>query len=469
MKSYINEEIKRKIGYEYIVEQLVILSPYGKERLNKLAPFTSKEELAKEYSLIDFFIKHLHSLKRLEIILSKFKNILSTICRCEKGYILNIIELYEVKMQVINIEQLRKECTSFKKSYLNLQDCSNIISLLSDSDNITYDFYLYDSYSEKLRNYRKEKRKIEKQIQLALNEEKAKLQIKRAKYVSLEETEENKVKSYLSQEIKKILPILKYNINIIGHIDLLIAKAKLIEKYKAIKPIMSEDRLLIKGMQNPLVRKQVEDKNLIYAKNDIELKSGTTILTGANMSGKSSVLKTIALNVYLAQVGFYVFADLAEIPLVKGIKYLGNEASDIHGYSTFAQEIVNLNETINEIKKDRLLICVDEFARTTNPYEGEKFVKTLAKFTQNYSSLTIIATHYDGVADRKMQHYQIKGIKDFDDLKHEDVLKNFNHYMDYSLKKVKHDIMVPQEAYKVATLLNIDKEFKQILDSCYEE
>lgn len=464
-----NDDIKRKIGYEDLIEQLLILSPYGKERLNKLELFTSKEELIKEYQLIEIFINNLSKVKQIEIVISKLKNILPTINNCEKGFVLNIVELYEVKMQAIQMDKLKELITNNFDEYFYLEDCSKIISLLSDRGKITYDFYLYDSYSEKLRNYRLDKRKIEKEINNRNEKDIDNLQEQRAKIVSLEKAEEEKVKKYLSLELRKLMSILKHNIKIISHIDLLIAKAKLAVKYKGVKPQISSDKLIFKGMNHPLIKKNVEEKKLIYTKNNIELESGTTILTGANMSGKSSILKTLALNVYLGLLGFYVFADYAEIPLVKGIKYLGTEINEIHGYSNFGQEIISLNEIIKEMKKERLLICVDEFARTTNPNEGEKFVRALANFAQKFSSFTIIATHYDGIPDEFMGHYQIKGLKDFEHISSDDILGDFNRYMDYTLEKVAHSKSVPQEAYKVCVLLNIDKDFKQVLDNCYEE
>lgn len=467
MICFVKDEILEKIGYTYILESLPIISPYGKEYLKSLVPFTNKEKLEKEYDLIQFFREKLTNSFEIEIILKKLKNILPTILRCEQGLILNVVELYEIKMQALQMKQLKKVLSKY--NVFDIYDTERIITLLSDAGKTTYDFYLYESYSNKLKEYRIKKREIEKEIALALDNEKDKLLIERAKIVSLEEDEEKQIRTYLSNELKKEMVKFKQNIKVIGHIDLLIAKTKLANKYQARRPFISDNKILFRGMFHPLIKEKVEEKKLTYTKNDIELILGATILTGANMSGKSTILKTLALNVYLAQLGFYVFAEEAFLPLIEGIRFLGYEKSNTHGYSTFGQEIISLNEVINDMKKYKLLICVDEFARTTNPKEGEKFVSALINYVKSCSSYTIVATHYDIEVDNDINHYQIKGLKDYEKLNKDDVLANFNRYMDYTLMKVNFKMEVPKEAYRVSQLLNIDEDFLRILDEYYKE
>ena len=76
---------------------------------------------------------------------------------------------------------------------------------------------------------------------------------------------------------------------------------------------------------------------------------------------------------------------------------------------------------------------------------------------------------YDFEIDEEINHYQIRGLKDYQQLNKEDVLSNFNRYMDYALMKVSYKTRVPKEAYRVSQLLSIDEDFLRILDEYYKE
>jgi len=89
----------------------------------------------------------------------------------------------------------------------------------------------------------------------------------------------------------------------------------------------------------------VKTKNKKYTPISIRLNIGTTMITGANMGGKSVALKTIAENVLLFQMGFFVFAKYASIPLLDFIFFVSDDVQDISkGLSTFGAEIIKLKE-----------------------------------------------------------------------------------------------------------------------------
>ncbi|QVK19101.1 DNA mismatch repair protein MutS [Mycoplasmatota bacterium] len=472
MNKFINGQVKKVISFNDLMKEITIHSAYGNFFLHHLTPFDSKDELLKEYHLIEKFIQHFNDFDKLERILDKFKDIKLTLKNCKEGKILDIVDLYEIKIQAIYMNELKKVFNPFDIELLTMNDCQDIIQLLSSSNNdITTDFTIYNSYSEHLKEIRLEKRKIEHQYFKADDKNREQLQILRSKYVILEADEELKVRKKLTHQLQNMVCKMEDNISKISHIDVLIGKAKMAVKYHAVKPTISENLLSLVDMENPLIKNQVEQLGNHYTKNSIEMYQGTTILTGANMSGKSSVIKTVALNVCLAHLGFYVFAKEAFIPIVSGIEYVGYESENvIHGLSSFGFEIASINNTIEKMKKNTYLICVDEFARSTNPSEGQKFVKAFAEFSKNYSSYTLLATHYDGVVTSNMNHYQIEGLKDEEiDSVTIHSIKDFNRFMNYTLKKVTKIEQVPKEAYKVSVLLDIDKDFKAYLDKCYEE
>lgn len=470
MNQFVSEKVSEVIGFTYIMNQLEIKCPYGNKYMkNVLGNMDiNKEKLETEYSLIKQFIDKLLNIERLVSTLGKFKDITHTLIYCSKGKVLDIVELYEVKIQAIFINELIETLDNLNITSIKLEKCCSIIELLSPDSIITNDFYIYPSYSKKLKSIREEKRNIEHEFfntsDEVLREE---LKLKRSKYVILEAEAELNVRIDLSAKLKEMIDIMIENSKIIGHIDFLVAKAKLAHKYSGAEPTISESSLSLVEMCNPYIKEDVEKFGNYYTENSIVMNEGTTIITGANMSGKSSVIKTIALNVLLSHFGFFVFAKKAVIPIVSGIEYIGVEnLGSMHGLSSFGFEITKLNEIIAKIKCTKYLICVDEFARSTNPSEGQKFVKAFVEFSNNFNSFTILSTHYDGVYVEDINHYQIVGLKEDEKVSS---INDINRLMDYSLKKVSYRSEVPKEAYKVSLLLKIDNDFKQYLDKCYME
>ncbi len=464
MNNFISDDALNIIGYQDIIEELTLYSPYGINVLHTLKPFDNVLALEEELALLDLFIERINDLENIKTILSKFKNIKGILRNCKQGYVLEIEDLYEIKLQAIYMDELRDFLEKYKVNMF-LNDCQKIIALLSENEDITYDYFIYDRYSDKLKEIRSEKRKIEHKYHFNSHNEDNALMELRNKYVILELEEEFKIRQKLSQELQLFIDDLNVNISIIGRIDLLMGKAKLAVKYNAVKPQFG-DGLCLKQMFHPIIRSNVLNQGNSYTENSIELHSGTTVVTGANMSGKSSVLKTIALNVLLAHLGFFLFCEEAVIPLLDGIEFINhNTTDDKHGLSHFGYEIIAINHTIGKMRQGQFLVCIDEFARSTNHTEGQKFVSALAELANSYRSFTILTTHYDGVIKDGMSHYQIEGLKEIDF----NEINNINNYMDYRLKKVTITHSVPKEAYKVAVLLNLDKEFKNLLDKFYKE
>jgi len=470
INNFIDEHIKEIIGFNYVLQQLTIHTPYGNSYIQNLIPL-NKEQLLSEFKLMQQFIHHIDQFSKIESILDQFKDITTTLKNCEDGNILDIIDLYEIKIQAISMNELTDAFNHLNIGVLTIKNCQDIISLLSDDSNLSNDFTVYNSYSNDLKQIRLEKRKIEHHFFQANEEEREKLQILRSNYVMLEAKEELKVRSKLSQQLKKMIHKMQDNVKRISHIDVLIGKAKLAVKYSAVMPSLTNNEISLVDMKNPFVKYQVEQIGNNYTLNSINLNQGITLLTGANMSGKSSIIKTVALNVYLAQLGFFVFAKSAEIPIVLGIEYIGYETKNkMHGLSSFGHEINSINKAIKKMKLGTHLICIDEFARSTNPSEGQKFVKAFALFAQTFSTYSLLATHYDGIATHHMNHYQIAGLKEEEmDLNAVYSISDFNRFMNYSLKKVTNNEMVPKEAYKVSILLDVDKDYKAYLDKCYKE
>jgi DNA mismatch repair protein MutS2 len=151
----------------------------------------------------------------------------------------------------------------------------------------------------------------------------------------------------------------------IGKLDVLIAKANLAIKYNAVKPtINNKNRICFENLVDPNLKEILNSQNKEYIPISIDIDNKITIISGANMGGKSVSMKTIALNLYLFQCGFYVFAEEANLCVLDFIYLISDDMQDINkGLSTFGAEIIKLKEIIKLMKVRDGFVALDEFAR----------------------------------------------------------------------------------------------------------
>ena len=142
----------------------------------------------------------------------------------------------------------------------------------------------------------------------------------------------------------------------------------------------------------------------------IRLEQGATVITGANMGGKSVAMKTVALNVLLLQAGFLVCAKKARMPLFWSVKMLFDDLQSIQsGLSGFGSGDRPVPEGTGGGGAGLPLFLLDEFARGTNPDEGAVIVQAVTKYLNEVNAISLLTTHYDKVAENARAHYQIIG------------------------------------------------------------
>jgi dsDNA-specific endonuclease/ATPase MutS2 len=146
------------------------------------------------------------------------------------------------------------------------------------------------------------------------------------------------------------------------------------------------------------------------------------------------------------------------------------------GLSTFGAEIVKVKQAVEAGKYSNGFIALDEFARGTNPKEGLYLVKSLCKYLNSNKSISLVSTHYDGVVQENMTHYQVIGLKnlDFNSLKHKidlNTMKSIDiiqEHMDYRLEKATKEKKVPRDALNISVLLGLQDEIVDIAKEYYE-
>ena len=190
----------------------------------------------------------------------------------------------------------------------------------------------------------------------------------------------------------------------IAQIDALSSFAEVAVRYSYVKPTLTNDDVIdIKGGRHPIVEQSIGRDN--FVPNDAYLcnkDNQLIILTGPNMSGKSTYLRQVALIILLAQMGSFVPADSAHIGIVDRIfTRIGAQEDLAAGQSTFMVEMTEAANILNNATP-RSFIILDEIGRGTSTYDGLSIAWAVAEFIHNHPKLgakTLFATHYHELVD----------------------------------------------------------------------
>ncbi|HVU13763.1 MAG TPA: DNA mismatch repair protein MutS [Phototrophicaceae bacterium] len=185
----------------------------------------------------------------------------------------------------------------------------------------------------------------------------------------------------------------------LAHLDAFLALADVAVREGYIRPTLTQDDLLmIKDGRHPVVERML-DGGVRYIPNDTHFDSMSRIhiITGPNMSGKSTYIRQVAIITLMAQIGSFVPADEATIGLVDRIFARIGAQDEIHaGYSTFMVEMVETARLLSGSTRRSLLI-LDEVGRGTSTYDGLAIARAVVEYIHNNPRLncrTLFATHY---------------------------------------------------------------------------
>lgn len=508
------------------------MKPYGISELDEL-----NEELEKVEKVSTLIEKRRYDFIEMRNYFKHIKDVRLTLRRVEQDEVLSTTELFEIKL-FVNI--LRKLEDNLKKLKWNMpQDIKPeameyLEKLLDPQGTGTNTFYIYDEYSNELGSIRiairelenkisKEKKNLRKKVEedlnirlrsngeitvnkhdtdlidkfktyefltysvetymnitfrtantLNLDEFNKKLQ----ELKELEEEEEFKVRTDLSREVKKHLMGIEKNIDAIGRLDLLVAKGYHAIGFKGVKPeIVDTDSIYILNGRNIKVEQGLKKDGRRFTPLTVKLEKGVTCITGANMGGKTVSLKTIGFLLVMAQYGMFVPAEKMQLSLKDFIFFsMGDMQSTDKGLSTFGGEILKIKEAIKDSDK-KGLILIDELARGTNPKEGYALSKAIINYLKDKETITVITTHFDGLADDKeVNHLQVRGlsIEDFEKIsqmiqEEKQGIDMLHYYMDYRLREI-HDVKeVPKDAINISRLMGLDEEILKDAEEILEK
>ncbi|WP_339215182.1 DNA mismatch repair protein MutS [Ornithinibacillus sp. FSL M8-0202] len=199
----------------------------------------------------------------------------------------------------------------------------------------------------------------------------------------------------IREQIKAQIPRIQFLADVVSKIDVLQAFATVSEANNYHRPTFSENKLQVKNGRHPVIEQVMNDGT--FVPNDIVLDDEKSILliTGPNMSGKSTYMRQLALIAIMGQIGCFVPCDEAELMIFDQIFTRIGAADDlVSGQSTFMVEMLEANHAI-EHATERSLILLDEIGRGTSTYDGMALAQAIVEYIHDHiHAKTLFSTHY---------------------------------------------------------------------------
>lgn len=202
--------------------------------------------------------------------------------------------------------------------------------------------------------------------------------------------------SELREHIKTYTERLQQQAKIISELDCLQSFAEIAQKYNYVRPTFSKDKTLqLQDSRHPVVERVMDHND--YVPNDCMLDQETFIylITGPNMSGKSTYMRQVAIISIMAQMGAYVPCNSAVVPIFDQIFTRIGAADDlVSGKSTFMVEMLEAQKALANATEHSLIIF-DEIGRGTSTYDGLALAQSMIEYVAHTSKAkTLFSTHY---------------------------------------------------------------------------
>lgn len=483
----ISFEEREKIGLQYVLESLHGCSPFGLERIRRLRFYApeEREELETELYNVHQAKQAADGLKdvynKIMTVLCQMKDIRNSLRRCQAGECPDHVELFEIKGYLQRLESLiplfHEAQTAAQFRDLAFHDPAKALAVLDPEKTRSRGFYIPDSATARLKEIRQAKKQVEEHLFHAQTDaEKDDLRQKRTRICAEEESEEMKVRKAMGAALAPMVDDLLADADSAGRLDFIIQKALFAVRFGGVLPEITETELELVDMVNPELVDLLQEKGRAFVPVSIALDHGATVITGANMGGKSVAMKTVALNVLLLQAGFLVCAKKAKMPLFHSVKMLFDDLQSIQsGLSGFGSEIVEFQKALTEVEQGYALFLLDEFARGTNPDEGAVIVQAVTKYLSEVQAISLLTTHYDKVAEYADAHYQIIGLRDVDPEQirmelaatGEDGVAVIARHMNYGLYRVEGKSDCPRDALNICRMLSLKPEILKKIEEAY--
>ena len=365
-----------------MVDELQLQSSYGRSRLLQSPFMTDRGEIEKALGRLEDCFRTLYvdgdgkassALASLKHRLMCLRDISGTLDRLSRDVVLDDVDLFEIKYLALLAGNVAKDVKALGLA-VDIPDLSPVVSILDPEGMKIESFYVYDIYSKELGRIRADIRKLQ-----GLSPE---LKLTSPRLLELLEKErlvERDIRENLSHLLKNHLSGIKAGMDAMGDLDILLAKALQMKMMGLCIPKVSDDcGTSYSGMFHPYIvhvyqnQAAVGGKKRVFMPVDLQFGLESVTIIGANMGGKSVVLKMTALNQLLFQFGFGVAAKSAVIDIKEDIRVcIGDDQDLSSGLSSFAGEVKAIDNVLKGMRTgNRMLALIDEPARTTNPIEA---------------------------------------------------------------------------------------------------
>ncbi|MDQ0206262.1 DNA mismatch repair protein MutS [Alkalicoccobacillus murimartini] len=216
----------------------------------------------------------------------------------------------------------------------------------------------------------------------------------------------------IRDQVKTFVPDLQRLARHMSELDVYASFATVSEQRRYVKPTFSEDRkITLVNNRHPVVETVIPRGQ--YVPNDVSMGEdrGMLLLTGPNMGGKSTYMRQLALSAVMAQIGCYVPADEADLPVFDQIFTRIGAADDLaSGQSTFMVEMLETKHALTKATQNSLLL-LDEIGRGTSTYDGMALAQAIMEFIHDrIQAKTMFSTHYHELTEMEHSLTQLQNI-----------------------------------------------------------
>ena len=426
------EIVESPCGIRYLFDELGLQSGYARKVLLDREMMVDADQIDAAYASLrtyaDLVVNDRRRVEDMRFRLQGLRDISNTLTSLMEGAVLDEIEFFEIKHLAMLAETL-----------VPVKNLDTVIGILDPDGLKIGTFYLYDSYSIELRNLR---------VAVENDPDDAELQEQLA-------NEEERLKKQISDKLRPFAKELLQILQQLAELDISLAMAVQMHAEDLVIPTSGKETT-VKGMFHPGVRAALKARGREFQQVDFSFKRGVpATVIGANMGGKTVALKTLCMLQYLYQFGFGLPAEAAVMTPFDDIRFcIGDEQDEMTGLSSFAAEMQRIDRALAVVEQGgRVLLLVDEPARTTNPVEGTALVSALLQRLADKPNLALVmTTHY--TVEHAGECWRVQGL----------LPGSKGKKMDYRLvRTTSHE--VPHEALNIARELGIDARWIELADT----